>query len=81
MAEELVSVVPDDLLPSFEFQLNAPVMILTSARRIGRVIGRAQFMNADASYLVRHENAAGDLLETWFAEDALEIPSFTARED
>jgi hypothetical protein len=70
-------VIPDDLLPACKFQLDSDVTLPTTVSRPGKVIGRAQYINADPCYLVRHENGAGDLVEQWYSEDALTAARLT----
>lgn len=37
----------------------------------GQVIGRAEFLHAEPSYLVRYEDATGRQTEQWWGESAL----------
>lgn len=53
-----------------KYNLNQSVMIECS-QETGEVIARAEYVNAEPSYLVRYKNAEGRAVESWWAESAL----------
>lgn len=55
---------------AFRFELEAEVMLNRSMER-GSVIGRAEYVNACDSYLVRYVTSDGRQVESWISEDAL----------
>lgn len=57
-------------MQGFKFELRAPVVIAASGER-GEVIGRADYVTAMSSYLVRYRRADGNASECWWSEDAL----------
>ena len=57
-------------MKSFKFSLNARVSIAASGEA-GEVIGRAEYVVAENSYLVRYKAADGRAVETWWGESAL----------
>ena len=57
-------------MSEFKFSLGASVQIMASGER-GEVIGRAEFLDAGDSYLVRYKAADGRAVENWWAETAL----------
>ena len=58
-------------MSSFCFELDQKVAITASAET-GRVIWRAEYMNARNGYLVRYQRADGCAVEAWWSEDALQ---------
>jgi len=54
----------------WKFELNNLVVIKCSEEQ-GDVIGRAEYSNAERSYLVRYKAADGRAVEAWWAESAL----------
>lgn len=55
---------------SFKFGLNEKVAIVCS-REQGVVVGRAEYVHSDKSYLVRYMAADGRAVEQWWCESAL----------
>lgn len=55
---------------TFKFALGEAVA-LTISDESGHVIGRAEYLNSDPSYLVRYKAADGWAVESWWSEDAL----------
>lgn len=45
---------------------------LIGSDEAGTVVGRAEYMNSRNYYYVRYRAADGRLIESWWAEDALE---------
>jgi hypothetical protein len=56
--------------PTFKFELGQEVAIVVSGEN-GNVIGRAEYLNADPSYLVRYKAGDGRAIESWWSQDAL----------
>lgn len=54
---------------NFQFALGAAVAITVSSEK-GVVIGRAEYINAENSYLVRYKAADGRAVESWWNESA-----------
>jgi len=54
----------------FIFQLGAEVTLQTSGET-GFVIGRAEYLTTNPSYLIRYKAADGRQVETWWSEDAI----------
>lgn len=57
-------------MDELKFQLNQTVVIKVSGED-GQIVGRAQYMNASPSYLVRYKSGDGRAVESWWSEDAL----------
>jgi hypothetical protein len=55
----------------FKFALGEPVAISVSGER-GKVIARAEYLNADNQYLVHYQAADGRAVEAWWSEEAIE---------
>jgi hypothetical protein len=55
---------------TFKHELGTVVM-LVSNKESGIVIGRAEFAEADNSYLIRYTAGDGRLTETWWNEKAI----------
>lgn len=55
---------------SFKFDLQQVVSIATSKEQ-GVIIGRAEYVAAENSYLMRYAAADGRAAEQWWAESAL----------
>lgn len=53
-----------------KFELKQAVTISASGET-GEVIGRAEYVHAEASYLVRYKCADGRAVESWWSESAL----------
>jgi len=45
---------------------------ITCSQEQGKVIGRAEYLNAEPSYLIRYRCADGRAVESWWTEQALE---------
>ena len=54
-----------------KFELNDKVIISTSGEQ-GQVIGRAEYVHAEPSYLVRYKAADGTAVEAWWTARALD---------
>jgi hypothetical protein len=54
----------------FKFQLNDEIRIDVSGES-GKIIGRAEYLSGEASYLVRYKAADGRAVESWWNESAL----------
>jgi hypothetical protein len=54
----------------FKFSLGDKVAIEVSGEQ-GIVIGRAEYLSADNTYLVRYSAADGRAVEQWWNQDAL----------
>lgn len=59
-------------MKSFEFEIGSIVTIGVSGER-GDVIGRAEYVYAGNSYLIRYKSADGRAVEIWWDEGALTI--------
>lgn len=57
-------------MPVFQFALGQSVR-LEQSKETGKVIGRAEYVNSQPSYLVRYICADGRQVETWWGQDAL----------
>jgi hypothetical protein len=55
----------------FAFGLLAKVRLIVSGET-GMVIGRAEYTEADDSYLLRYKSADGRAVEQWWTENAIE---------
>lgn len=55
---------------TFDFKLGDSVNLALSGEK-GEIVGRAHYVNAIPSYLVRYVAADGRQIETWLAEDAI----------
>jgi len=53
-----------------KYELNAKVIIEIS-NSTGVVIGRAEYLSGEPSYLIRHMSKTGNALEEWWTEGAL----------
>lgn len=53
-----------------KYALNQNVTIAASGEQ-GEVVGRAEYSNSEASYLVRYKGADGRAVESWWNESAL----------
>ena len=56
----------------FEFELNDEVIISVSGEE-GEIIGRAEYLSSENTYLVRYQAADGRAVEAWWQESALEL--------
>jgi len=54
-----------------QHQLNTAVTITASGEQ-GTIIGRAEYVNAEPSYLVRYKCADGRAVENWWTESAIQ---------
>ena len=54
----------------FKFALNAEVVL--SANEKGTVIGRAEYVASERSYMVRYVAGDGRLVDQWWGESALQ---------
>lgn len=54
----------------FKFELNQPVAIAQSGEQ-GKVIARAEYVEAPPSYLIRYRRADGCASEVWWSETVL----------
>lgn len=54
-----------------EFELGEQVQINTSGEQ-GEVIGRAEYLKSENSYLLRYKSADGRATEAWWSESALQ---------
>jgi len=54
----------------FKFKLNEPVTIAASGEQ-GIIIGRAEYVHSENSYLLRYKAADGRAQESWWTESAL----------
>lgn len=54
----------------FKFELKQKVNVTVSGES-GEVIGRAEYANAEPSYLIRYKAADGRAVESWWTEQAL----------
>lgn len=55
---------------SFNFKLGERVVI-SESNETGEVIGRAHYVYAEPSYLIRYKAGNGQAVETWWTETAL----------
>lgn len=55
---------------SFKFDLQEKIKIAISGER-GEVIGRAEYVHAEASYFVRYVTADGRAVEQWWTESSI----------
>lgn len=53
-----------------KFELKQAVTIAASGE-VGEVVGRAQYLHSEPSYLVRYKSADGRAVESWWSESAL----------
>lgn len=53
-----------------KFELKQQVTIAASGEN-GEVIGRAEYTNAENTYLIRYKSGDGRAVETWWSESAL----------
>ena len=53
-----------------KFELGCAVVIVASGEK-GEVIGRAEYLKGEDSYLVRYKAADGRAVEAWWGESAL----------
>ncbi|CAI2469915.1 Uncharacterised protein [Serratia ficaria] len=56
----------------FEFDLNQPIVVTISGEN-GFVKGRAEYTNAENSYLVHGVSADGKAFTGWFNEEDLQV--------
>lgn len=68
-----------DAADEWEFDLGETVVLLWAIDATGLVAGRAEFMNADAQYLVEHPDAVGRLTRVWVDGDAIDHQTTTTR--
>lgn len=54
-----------------KFQLRQ-IVKLAESQESGTLIGRAEYVNSGASYLVRYKSADGSQVEQWWGESAIE---------
>ena len=54
----------------FKFELKQ-VVVIEDGGESGKVIGRAEYVHCENSYLVRYKNGAGNTIENWWTETAL----------
>lgn len=57
-------------MDEFKFGLGDTLRINVSGEN-GEVIGRAQYVNSDPSYLIRYKTGDGVAVENWWSEGAL----------
>ena len=55
-----------------KYLLGARVRIICS-NEAGQIIGRAEYLTGQIQYLIRYANAAGQAVEQWWAQDAIEV--------
>jgi len=55
---------------TFKYGLGDRVQLKESEEE-GEVVGRAEFSNADDSYLIRYQGKDGRLVEVWWTESAI----------
>lgn len=58
----------------FKFALNQTVVIVVSGET-GDIIGRAEYMCCNPSYLIRYKANDGRAVEAWWSEEALDALS------
>ena len=54
----------------FRFSLNETVGMVTSDE-VGKVIGRAEYLDGEDQYFVRYKAADGRQVENWWSDSAL----------
>ena len=59
-------------MTKMKFELGDHVRIHSGAEN-GGIIGRAEYVNTCNNYLVRYVAGDGRAIESWWAEDALEL--------
>jgi len=57
-------------MSKFNFDLGNRLAIVAS-EEAGTVIGRAEYVNAEPSYLLRYQRLDGSAVEAWWTESAL----------
>jgi hypothetical protein len=55
-----------------KYLLGSKVRIICS-NEVGQVIGRAEYLAGQIQYQIRYANAAGQAVEQWWSEDAIEV--------
>ena len=55
-----------------KYELNHGVTITVSGEQV-EIIGRAEYVHAEPSYLVRYKASDGRAVETWWTESALHL--------
>ncbi len=56
----------------YKFEMQQAVKLVGSSET-GKIIGRAEFLTTERSYLVRYMAGDGRQVEVWWAESALEV--------
>jgi hypothetical protein len=62
--------------PDFQYELNEVVAIIVSQEK-GLIIGRAEYMVCENTYLLRYASRDGNATEQWWGESALIKPDET----
>jgi hypothetical protein len=59
-------------MSKFNYELGNRLAIVASAE-VGTVIGRAEYSNAEPTYLLRYQRLDGSAVEAWWTESALTL--------